>query len=199
MLNFLYKYHDDWLRIADSFLNNKEDSEDIVQNMYLRLHKYNVKLEDIKYKDDVNRYFIYTTLRNMCFLFLKMKREKPVINIDDVSVYYKNYNKKNEGKECFDNLFDLVNSEVETWSYYDRTLFEVYMYSGLSFRDMAYGSIKKPKLISNTKALNIQSVIDGNGISVSSMFNTIKKCKAKLKEKFGEDFEDYFNNDYDKI
>jgi len=194
MLDKVCKDHKYWYTVAYSFLNNKQDAEDIVQDMYIKTDKLNLDLYKSRFGDEVNKGYFYTVIRNLCFDFVKNRKSN--LNIDEV---YVSNDVIDEDKECFDSLFDLVNSEVETWSYYDRTLFEVYMYSGLSFRDMAYGSIKKPKLISNTKALNIQSVIDGNGISVSSMFNTIKKCKAKLKEKFGEDFEDYFNNDYDKI
>jgi len=194
MLKKVCLYHKDWIRIAYSFLNSKEDAEDLVQDMYIKLDRLNIELYNVKYGDDVNKYYFYTVLRNMAFTFIKKRKDN--IDINDLEISNEDID---EGKECFSNLIDLVSNEVETWSYYDRTLFEVYMYSGLSFRDMAYGSTKEAKLISNTKSLGVQSVVDGNGISVSSMFNTIKKCKAKLKEKFGEDFEDYFNNDFDKI
>jgi len=196
MLDKVCKYHDDWIRIAYNFLNNKQDSEDIVQDMYIKLHKLNIDLYNKKYGDEINKGYFYTVIRNLSLDFIKKKSVNYHIDIDQIQLEeIDNCDKE----ECFDNLFKLINKEVETWSYYDRTLFEVYMYSGLSFRDMAYGSTKQPRLISNTKALSLQSVVEGNGISVSSMFNTIKKCKNKLKEKFGEDFEDYLNSDYDKI
>ena len=88
---------------------------------------------------------------------------------------------------------------MNTWNYYDKTIFEMYMYSGLSMRSMSYGTSKKARKISNRKFIGDKAVKDGNKISVSSMFNTIKKCRLKLKEELGEDFEDYFNNDFDKI
>ena len=187
-------YVDAMYNVCMRLVGSKEDAEDLVQDMYIKLDRLNIELYNIKYGDDVNKYYFYTVLRNMAFTFIKKRKDN--IDINDLEISNEDID---EGKECFSNLIDLVSNEVETWSYYDRTLFEVYMYSGLSFRDMAYGSNKEAKLISNTKSLGVQSVVDGNGISVSSMFNTIKKCKAKLKEKFGEDFEDYFNNDYDKI
>lgn len=193
MLEELFKYHKDWLNIAYNFLQSKEDAEDVVQDMYILLDKYNIDLEKIRYKDQVNKFFIYKTLRNMCFQFIR--KRKYFIDLDNVNLVEED----NEREECFGVLLQKVEQEMESWNYYDKTLFEMYMYSGLSYRDIAYGTTKKPRLISNRKFIGDLAAKRGNGISVSSMFNTIKKCRIKLQGKLGEDFEDYFNNDFDKI
>ena len=43
---------------------------------------------------------------------------------------------------------------------------------------------------------------DGNqykGIRLTSLYNTSKNCKRRLRDKFDEDAQDYFNGDYDKL
>ena len=157
-----------------AFLNNREDAEDLVQEMYLRLHGYHIKFSKIKYKDEVNRYFIYTVLKNMALQFIRKKVY--TVEIQDVAADQEYFDDKEE-------ILIKIQQEVDTWDFYDRVLFETYMYSGLSLRDLAYGTDKKPRMIANTKYIKVAAVKNGTGISVSSMFNTIKKLKERLKYK----------------
>jgi RNA polymerase sigma factor (sigma-70 family) len=192
MLEFVSSFHSDWIRIAYSFLGNKEDAEDIVQSVYLRLHKYNVQKEKIMYKNTINRFFMYNTIKNECLQFIRNQNND--LNIDDIKIDLTE--ETNERELAYNRIVEKIDKEIETWDYFDKNLFEVYMYSGLSYRAMSGGTEKVPRLISRNKFI-LANV--GNGIGVSSMSTTIKKCKLKLIEKFGEDFEDYFNNEYDLI
>jgi RNA polymerase sigma factor (sigma-70 family) len=181
MLEKIYKYHNEWILIALSFVNNKEDAEDLVQEMYIRLNHYEVKIDDIRYKDSVNKLFIYTVIRNMALRFLKNKKR-----IDFTELTLEAFNKHTpEIQEISEEeiLFGKIEKEIENWHWYDRTLFEMYMFSGLSMRDIAYGTIKIPKALSNESFLHECQVRIGSEISLSSLFNTIKKCKLILKEK----------------
>ena len=158
-------------------MQNKQDAEDIIQDMYILLDKYNVKLERIRYKDGINKFFMYTTIKNMSLQFFK--KQKYHLDLDDIQIEVE---EDEEQKVAFNKLISKVDSIVAQWNYYDRTVFEMYMYSGLSYRDIAYGTKKKAKLISNRKWLGDEAVKRGNKISVSSMFNTIKQCRIKLQE-----------------
>ena len=199
----LSKYNEEWLTIAYTFLQNKQDAEDLVQDFYVRLHKYNVELNNIRYKNGINRYFVYQTIRNMALDFLKTKNKVVLTGLDFLLTShngkYVTYNSVNEYKTAEQKLYNKIDRIMATWNQYDRVLFECYMYSGLSYRQIAYGTDKSARLISNHKFLGLKAVKRGNNISVSSMFNTIKSCKIKLKEAIGKDFEHYFNNQFDKI
>ena len=71
-----------------------------------------------------------------------------------------------------------INEEVESWDHwYDKKLFKLYYKTDMSMR----------KLAKETK------------ISVTSIFNSCKNYKDILKSKFGEDFEDYLNGDFNLI
>ena len=71
----------------------------------------------------------------------------------------------------------LIDKHIDKWRWYDKTLFKLYANSGMSIRKIA-------------KETNISWV---------SIFNTLKKCKQEVKELFKEDWEDFKNNDYDRI
>jgi len=192
ILKKLYNYHQDWYKIAYSFLQNKEDAEDLVQELYLRIRKYNVKHKNIKYKNEVNRYFIYLTIRNMALHFINKKAKEQ-------QIYQLPITERDEQYHTMDQLYKKIENEVKSWHHYDRLLFELYMFSGLSYRDMANGTDKKARAISNEKEFRQNALKNGNKISVRSMHNTIRNCKRRLKKKLGEDFENYFKAEYHKI
>ena len=174
MLNELYKYHNEWLDIAYSFLNNKESAEDIVQDMYLRYGSNELIKRDKKYV--VNKYYVYLTIRSMCLDSIK-KRKPDIVSVDfieDLNTIEDDY------VEC--DVLKEIDKEMQNWSWYDRTIFEIYMYTELSLRDLAYGSDKKPRLLSADKKICETSVLNGANISLSSIFNTIKACKQRLRD-----------------
>jgi RNA polymerase sigma factor (sigma-70 family) len=174
VLDELSKYHSEWVRIARSFVNDA-DAEDIVQNVYIKLHRKGIEWDKIKYNDEPNKYFMYMTIKRECLDHvrrLKIHYELPE-------------NLAEETHDEYDILQD-IQKEIETWSYYEKNLFEIYMYSGLSLRDLAYGSSKDAKRISVTNELHRCAVERGTGISVTSMFHTLKACKKRLNKKFNK-------------
>ena len=70
-----------------------------------------------------------------------------------------------------------VQKEIDSWHWYDKMLFELYRDSGMSMREMETA----------TK------------ISLTSIFNTIKNCKQRLRHAVGEDYQDYMNGDYELL
>ena len=51
ILNILAKRHTEWLRMASSFKINNEDANEIVQEMYIRMHDYTKDIERIMYNE----------------------------------------------------------------------------------------------------------------------------------------------------
>ncbi len=82
-----------------------------------------------------------------------------------------------EETEAFTSLIKKIDSEVETWHWYDEMLFNLYRDSGKSIR----------KLSEETR------------ISTSSIFQTLKYCKNQIRINVGEDFEDFINEDYEHL
>jgi predicted DNA-binding protein YlxM (UPF0122 family) len=70
-----------------------------------------------------------------------------------------------------------MDSYIEDWHWYDQKLFKLYRDTDMSIRKIAAET----------------------GISWVSIFNTLKKCKKDLNDKFNEDYDDYLNGDYERI
>ena len=181
MLEKLAENHKIWVRMVRGFGADRDLAQDIVQSMYLRLHKYVEDKERIMYNDDeVNRFFVYVTLKNMYLTYVSSQnryqwyeiREDDVIDED-----LKEFVFDEVMDTAFDRLISKINDEMNTWHKYDRILSEKYLKSDYSLRDIATGS----------------------GISLTSIFNSMRENKRILKEKFQEDYEDFCNGDYNLI
>ena len=174
LLAELSKYHNEWLTIVKSF-GEKNEHEDIVQEMYLKLNKY-TKLENIKQNGKLNKSYVWLTLRNLYYNKQNQSNKVYYIDIDDCrSISAEDYNKlhfKSQSK-----ISERIQQEIDSWHYADKILFEIYLKEKKSMRQLA-------------------KEID---ISLTTVFWTIKRCKQRLFESVGEDYEDYLNNDYELI
>ncbi len=87
------------------------------------------------------------------------------------------YNDKIQQEEAYNKFCELIDDYIQDWHWYDQKLFKLYRDTDMSIRKIAAET----------------------GISFVSIFNTLKKCKLDLKNKFGDDYEDYLNADYERI
>jgi len=166
LLDLLATKHKDWVRMVRSFGCPEHLCEDIVQEMYLRLHHYSVEPEKIMYGDEVNTFFVYVTLRNLWVNYTKAKKRIEFIDQapkDSHGQYYPS--QEMELMELSDKIWD----EVKSWHWYDEKLFTVYMQTEMSIRDLS----KETK------------------ISLSSIFNTIKNGKERIRENCKDSYEAY--------
>jgi len=168
------KEHKEWVKLVKSF---GEDffAEDIVQESYLRLHKY-CKPENVIQDGKVNKGFMYFVLRNIFLQFIKTEKKGEMVSLEKLALL-KDETENLAREEAYGRLLVLMNQEVEKWHWYDRQLFVIYKDTDLSIRDIA-------------KETTIYS---------SSIFNTIKNCKRKIKSVLEEDYADYKNTDYEFI
>jgi len=161
--------------MAKSFGVTEDDANELVQEMYLRLHKYVDNSERIMYNDDeVNTFYVYVTLRN---IYLSgTKKVRLYGRIDDYALpAYEDVDIEKE--MAFEKIVGSIRAEVDTWYWYDKKLWQIHFDNQKSMR----------------------SISTDTTISLSSIFNTLKRCKKKIKEMFNEDVEDYKNRDYDRI
>lgn len=187
MIELLSKYHKLWISMGISMGIPKYLVDDIVQDMYLRLNKYIKDPDKIMYKEnDINKFYVYITIKNLYNDYLKQKNKHRTLNIDDIEVSYeivepstqlqlKNELKKQKAEET---MIENIKKEVESWDrWYDQKLFKIYYETDISMR----------KLSADTN------------ISVTSIFNSCKNYKQIINTKFAEDFQDYINGDFHLI
>jgi RNA polymerase sigma factor (sigma-70 family) len=165
MLSKLYKNHNKWLNIVKK-LGGGDYSEDIVQEMYLKLSKIELKEQTIDT-------FVYYVLRNMTFDLHRKKSNIFKVDLEDcVFLEYL----EDQGKEELETIYERIEDEVEDWHWYDKMLWQLY-----------------------TEDRTMRELAKDTKISLSSIFHTIKTCKERIKIAVGEDYEDYVNEDYEKI
>jgi DNA-directed RNA polymerase specialized sigma24 family protein len=168
------KEHKEWVKIVHSF-GEYFYADDIVQECYLRLHKY-CKPENVIQNDKINKGFMYFVLRNTYLTHVRSNGRNETFSLSD-TMQVEDTGEGLEKEKAYGALLELMDKEIATWHYYDQMLFEVYKNTDLSIRDISKETT----------------------ISVSSIFNTLKNCKSKLKKSLKEDYEDFKNKDYELI
>lgn len=187
MMQLLSKYHKLWVSMGLSMGIPQHLVEDFVQEMYLRLNKYVKNPEKIMYNEtDVNKFYVYITIKNLYNDYLKERNRHQVVRLDDIEVTFEVVEPTTEGQlkaeiekqKAEEKLVDLIQQEVSSWDrWYDQKLFKVYYETDISMR----------KLSADTN------------ISVTSIFNSCKNYKQILNTKLAEDFQDYINGDFHLI
>ena len=176
MLEKLAVHHELWIKMLVNLGCNIDVAKDLVQDMYLRMHRLVKDEKRIMYKDDVNRYFVWITLRNLYYSYLKDKRNSIFYEIlENDEVVQSEYDVAED--DAFENIMTQINEIISDWSVYDKRLFELYFIQGLSLRAISKGA----------------------KIGLTSIHNSILNQKAILREHLSEDLIDYFNQDFDKI
>lgn len=182
MLELLAKNHLLWVKMVCNMGCPKHLCEDIVQEMYLKINRLVKDKRKIMYgNDDVNRFYVYVTLRNLYSDYKKAKNKYTFFNYletDDADTIhtaeYLYTDSDADKEEAFYKITSKIAKEINSWHVYDAKLCDTYYKSSMSLRQISKGS----------------------NISLTSLFNSIINYKKILRNKFIEDVEDYLNGDY---
>lgn len=176
MLEKLAVHHTLWIKMLVNLGCQVEDAQDLVQDMYIRLHTLVKDPDRIMYGNDINRHYVWITLRNMYFSSIKKKRKITFYELrdsDDVEAL--DYNTLED--DAFESITSQINTIISSWTVYDKRLFELYFMQGLSLRAISKGS----------------------KIGLTSIHRSVLKYKKILQDNLSEDLMDYFNQDFNKI
>jgi predicted DNA-binding protein YlxM (UPF0122 family) len=172
LLTEICKHHNEWLKIVKTF--GCEFPEDVVQDAYLRIHKYG-NAEKLIINGEINKLIMWTILRNVSHDTNKANKIG-FISLGDV--WNIADSESNLSKhESLNKIDQLIENESTKWHHYDKMLFDLYRKTELSMREIA----------------------EATGIHYTSIFHTLKKCKQRLQESVGEDYQDYLHEDFELI
>jgi len=153
-LDLLLDKHDKWIYMVTKYGCNKDTSEDIVQEMYLRVITYIKKTgNDITYKDDINVYFIAKTLKSIFIDHIRKENRKSALSYDEES-----YSLGEEDTLDYESAYAKVQVMLENMYWFDKKIYEI-IESG----------VKISELSEKTK------------IPYYTIYNTYKKVKNYLK------------------
>ncbi len=131
-INKVAKHHKEYVNTIKGF---GEDfyAEDLVQEMYVRFITKN-KEQQVMNKGEVNRYYVYLTLRSLFVDFYRQKSKIIKINVNEIL----NLEQIDEIEqhEAFGSLINKVSEEMNNWHHYDRLLFQLYKDSNMSMREI---------------------------------------------------------------
>lgn len=164
VLEQVAKHHNYFVELATVFDSNF--AEDIVQEFYLLLHKYNVTEEQIFTNGKLNRGYCFIIIRNIHFQIYNIKKRISKCELND-EVYNMIDDFDLEKELEWFNFRTKADNEISTWDWYDKKLFTIYRDTDISIRGLAKET----------------------GISFVSIFNSLKQHKNKLKELLQEDYD----------
>lgn len=168
---------DEFIRIIHD-LGEHFYAEDIVQEFYIKLMKYG-KEEKVFKDGEPNMGYLYTILKNLFLNYQQEKQKVRKIDIEDnpIAVEY-DYYQPNDS----DYLEAAIIKEMNTWQYFDNGVFRVY--TGIQDKH-------------REDAISIRAIAEGSNISTKTIFYTLKRCKAKIREKLKDEYQ-YFVNQKNK-
>lgn len=184
ILNILAKDHKHWVKLLLNMGCNPSVAEDIVQEMYIKINKYTREYnKNIMYKDEINYFFIYVTLKNMYMDYHRQKSKVDTtpyydLSIEDDSDVQDNYDlpiddydKHLSIQEWYnDDLYlELLDKKEITEAEYTKEELGKY-YSRRIFKEVFIDKIKVAELSRSTN------------ITYWSLRNTIKIIKKEIKK-----------------
>ena len=158
-LILIAKKHHTWIEIVQTFGCTKRIAEDITQEMYIKIQLQLEKgIIDIMYKDEINYYYIFKTLKTLFIDLLRKGKGVHVISLDD-------YIQKNgDSNYTYDQVnyteaYKKITDELEKMHPHEREVFET-INGGLKIAEFSRQS----------------------GLTYWKLYFTHKKIKDKLKK-----------------
>ncbi len=147
--------NEDWIRVVCSFGAPRHEAQDVVQNMYIKMHEWESKGKNsILYnKNEVNYYFVFKVLRT---LFLDEKRATKNYFLTNSSKLFEHSNAE---EMAIQNLTEDIKQRIEGLHWYDKRVFNIVCIQKISMLQLSQQT----------------------GISYHSIKRTIKKVKELLK------------------
>lgn len=166
--------HEEWIKMAKAY-GAGADAEDLVQESYIKLLRYDCKDKIIK-KGEISKGFMFFVVKNTVLNYHKKNSRSPVHYVEEVSRGIPE-EERTEYEQAYNEFCERVDDVTKQWKWSDRQIFDDYRFSEDSIRGIG-------------KKYNISFV---------SIFGTIKECKNHLLYELKEDWEDLQNGDFDKI
>lgn len=209
VLDVLARRNEEWIGMAMSFKISRDDAMELVQGMYIKMNDYVKDVDKIMYDgDEVNTFYVYVTLKNLYYSTYHLSGNKgryksPKLIFTDfsefnnsdnfkedyleagqvteayskkeflTSVDFEEENEEIESMKLFDELFGDLEKRIDKitsdWHWYDKRLFDLY----------------------HKKNMSMRKISKGTNISLSSVFNTLKTAKSKIRIELQKDYNKY--------
>jgi hypothetical protein len=172
ILDILFEKHTVWVKYVISFGCSSEIAEDYVQEMYLKIHKYNQRNDnDLMYNEnEINYYFIYVTLKNMYYDSKRKASRSVMVDIEKIDLPEIDYceDDYNINLQKLKNWENNITAEIDSIKSYNRRK------ANLSYIKFIYDKI----FVENMSITDLSKQV---GISYWSLRNTIQIIKQQIE------------------
>lgn len=173
-LSRVCEHHKEWIKIAKVY-GCGDYSEDLVQEVYIKLHKY-ASERKVFTNGNINKGYVFFAIRNAAKTYHKKKMKR----CDNQTLSESDEQEEDEtsvDKEAWERFCEKVEDSSLEWKWSDKQIFDEYRLTKTSMRKLG-------------AKYNISWV---------SIFTTIKNCKTKLKDELHEDYKNYQEGNYEEI
>lgn len=157
LIELAYKKHKTWINIVTSFGCPENITEDIVQEMYIYLIRYEREGKDLWYGNQVNYYYVFKQLRGIYVQYLRSASKIKKVSLDEIQEQFQEIDPL-EYEEQYEKFINSYLSASDDLHWYDKKVFE-FIAKGTSVAELSR----------NTK------------IGYYSLYNTYNTVKDKLK------------------
>ncbi len=120
VLEIISERHKEWVYLVECFGCNKDTAEDIVQDMYLKMHKIINKGQNLMYsKTEINSYYVLRTLKSI-FIDHTRKHNVHTLDVDECTNIIKDFESVD-----FSSKYDTILKELKKLYWFDRKVFEI--------------------------------------------------------------------------
>ena len=159
IIEIAFDKHKEWIKVVKSFGCNPSQAEDVVQEMYLQLHKDLNKGLDFSYKEDINHYYVYKVLRGIFCNIYKKEARKLKAYIEELKTEIQEFDENEIDEKEYQERQDKVGQVMSNLYWYDAKVFE---------------------LIASGKS--VASLSRETNISYYSLYNTYRNTLKHIKE-----------------
>ena len=152
-----YKKHKTWMNIVKSFGCPDNITEDIVQEMYIYLIRYEREGKDLWYGDQVNYYYVFKQLRGIYVQYLRASSKIKKVSLDDIDKQFEEVDPL-EYEEQYDKFLNSYLNASDNLFWYDKKVFELV-----------------------AKGKSIAELSRDTKIGYTSLYNTYTTVKNRLK------------------
>ena len=199
MLDKIAKHHNLWLKMALDLGVGPMFREDVIQDMYIKMHEVLESGKDITYGEDgVNRFYIYLVIKSMSGQMSRKDNYK-TDSLDDVlyreSGYTKEYSLIDDGDsiqdaEAFDKVYEKVMLTLKNIK--DHPKYPKYLKEKVpNFMNLFLGY--------NCTDKTMRDISKETGVRLGTIHRTLHKVMEIIRSEVGVDVSNYFGKDYELI
>ena len=180
-LTILDSHRDEWRKYLLK-MGAQSNIDDIIQDSYLRVDYYKLENKIIKDGGKVNKTYFWCVLHTVWLNSVKVDNRMRYVQIDELvnTIPTDKENNLFEGasESVFKKLYNEIDKLDNEGEYpYNKEMLMLYVNSGLSMR----------------------GIRDKTTIGLSSIYNTISKCRKQIEKAIGEDFNNLITKNYEEI